>query len=181
MIVVMPDAHALPPGTSGFEEYGPANSDALCRELAQDPIPLVEQNYTVDARPEARPLRDRRWRTPRADRGLNHHDQFRWIGAFSSAPPPTNSVASGLGKPVFSEWRFEALLIACGKNDFLQRNGQFDALLKEKGIRMIMETAGDHSWPVWRNYLVSSRRNCSAEKVPRAGVVSDFLRLAPAW
>jgi enterochelin esterase family protein len=45
--------------------------------------------------------------------------------------------------------------IACGKNDFLfQRNREFTALLKEKGIRFeFAETEGDHSWPVWRRYL----------------------------
>lgn len=157
MIVVMPDAHALPPGATGFEEYGPANSDALCRELAQDIIPLVEQNYSVDARPEARAFAGLSMGGHHAlTVALNHHDQFRWIGAFSSAPPPTNSVAAGLGNPSAVNGDLKLFWIACGKNDFLyQRNGQFDALLKEKGIRHeYVETAGDHSWPVWRNYLV---------------------------
>ena len=35
-----------------------------------------------------------------------------------------------------------------------QRNIEFAALLKEKGIRHeYLETEGDHSWPVWRRYL----------------------------
>lgn len=54
MIVVMPDAHALPPGAAGFNDYGPANSAAFCRELAEDIIPLVERSYKVTARPRAR-------------------------------------------------------------------------------------------------------------------------------
>ena len=46
--------------------------------------------------------------------------------------------------------------IACGKKDFLfQRDGEFTALLKEKGIRHdYAVTEGDHSWPIWRQSLV---------------------------
>ena len=35
LIVVMMDGHALPPGSTPFEEYGPANSGALCRNRKQ--------------------------------------------------------------------------------------------------------------------------------------------------
>jgi len=43
-----------------------------------------------------------------------------------------------------------------GKGDFLfKRNNQFTALLQEKGIKHeYAVTAGDHSWPVWRKYLI---------------------------
>src|SRR5438093_6134013 len=54
MIIVMPDAHALPPGAADFRDYGPANSAALCQELLQDIIPLVERTYKVAAKPRAR-------------------------------------------------------------------------------------------------------------------------------
>ena len=47
------------------------------------------------------------------------------------------------------------LWIAVGKDDFLrQRNEEFVAVLKDKGIRHTWQlTDGDHSWPVWRRYL----------------------------
>lgn len=156
MIVVMPDAHAIPPGAAGFEEYGPANSDALCRELAQDIIPLVEQNYTVDARPAARGFAGLSMGGHHAlTVALNHHDQFRWIGAFSSAPPPTKSVSTGLDHADAVNRDLQLFWIACGKKDFLfQRNGEFDALLNSRGVRHdYVITEGDHSWPVWRLYL----------------------------
>ena len=158
MIIVMPDAHALPPGANGFEEYGPANSDALCHELLQDIIPLVERRYKVSAKPGARAFAGLSMGGHHAlTVALNHHDKFGWIGAFSSAPPPTNSVAAGLNNAPAVNHDLKLFWIACGKNDFLhQRNGTFTALLKEKGIRFeYVETEGDHSWPVWRRYLTN--------------------------
>jgi len=156
MIVVMPDGHALPPGAAGFNEYGPANSSALCEELQQDIIPLVEHSYKVNAKPAKRAFAGLSMGGYHAlTVALNHHDQFEWIGAFSSAPPPTNSIAAGLSNPDAINRDLKLFWIACGKKDFLiKRNGEFTALLKEKGIRHeYIETEGDHSWPVWRRYL----------------------------
>jgi enterochelin esterase family protein len=156
MIVVMPDAHALPPGAAGFEDYGPANSEAFCRELLQDIIPLVERTYKVTTKPAARAFAGLSMGGHHAlTVALNHHDQFGWIGAFSSAPPPTNTVAVGLNNATAVNHDLKLFWIGCGKKDFLfKRNGEFTALLKDKGIRYeFVETEGDHSWPVWRRYL----------------------------
>jgi enterochelin esterase family protein len=157
MIIVMMDAHAIPPGATGFEAYGPANSAALCDELVQDIIPLVESNYKVAARPRSRAFAGLSMGGHHAlTVALNHHDKFNWIGAFSSAPPPTNSVLAALDSPAAVNKDLKLFWIACGTKDFLfQRNGEFIALLKDKGIRYeYLETEGDHSWPVWRRYLV---------------------------
>ncbi len=156
MIVVMPDAHALAPGTAGFADYGPTNTAALCRELMEDIIPLVERVYRVNPKPGARAFAGLSMGGHHAMTvALNHHDRFGWIGAFSSAPPPTSTVAGGLSgaKKVNDDLRL--FWIACGRKDFLfKRNGEFTALLKEKGIRHeYLETEGDHSWPVWRRHL----------------------------
>ncbi len=156
MIIVMPDGHALPPGAAGFDDYGPANSAALCNELTQDIIPLVERTYKVTAKPKSRAFAGLSMGGHHAlTVALNHHDQFGWIGAFSSAPPPTNTVAAGLNNANAVNKDLQLFWIACGKKDFLfQRNGEFTALLKDKGIRYeYAETEGDHSWPVWRRYL----------------------------
>jgi enterochelin esterase-like enzyme len=156
MILVMPDAHALPPGAAGFGEYGPANSAALCRELVEDIVPLVERSYKVIAKPRSRAFAGLSMGGGHAlTVAMNHHDKFNWIGAFSSAPPPTNAVAAGLNDAPGVNRDLKLFWIACGKKDFLfQRNGEFTALLKEKGIRHdYAVTEGDHSWPVWRQYL----------------------------
>ena len=157
MIVVMMDAHALPPGAAGFGDYGPANSAALCRELKEDILPLVESTYKVTAKTSGRAFAGLSMGGHHAlTVALNHHETFGWIGAFSSAPPPTNSVAAGLAKPEAVNRDLKLFWIACGEKDFLFRgNNDFDALLKVKGIRHeYVVTPGDHSWPVWRRYLV---------------------------
>lgn len=157
MMVVMPDGHAIPPGASGFEDYGPANSAALARELLQDILPLVERQYRVSAKPKSRAFAGLSMGGHHAlTMALNHHDAFQWIGAFSSAPPPTNTITAGLEKPAEVNRDLKLFWIACGTKDFLfQRNGEFHALLQQRGIRHdYVETEGDHSWPVWRRYLV---------------------------
>jgi enterochelin esterase family protein len=46
--------------------------------------------------------------------------------------------------------------IACGKKDFLfERNEEVHAALTKAGVKHdYVVTEGDHSWPVWRRYLV---------------------------
>jgi enterochelin esterase family protein len=156
MVIVMPDGHAIPPGAAGFDDYGPANSEALCRELIQDIIPLVERAYPVAATPAARAFAGLSMGGHHAlTVALNHHATFGWIGAFSAAPPPPKTVAAGLADAAATNRDLKLLWIACGKDDFLvQRNRDFIGLLKEKGIHHeFTETAGGHSWPVWRRYL----------------------------
>jgi enterochelin esterase family protein len=156
MILVMPDAHALPPGAGGFGDYGPANSDALCRELLEDIIPLVERSYKVSTKPQSRAFAGLSMGGHHAlTVAFNHHGTFGWIGAFSSAIPPTNVVTAGLARAEKLNRDLKLLWIACGEKDFLfKRNAEFAALLKDKGIRCeYRETEGDHSWPVWRRYL----------------------------
>jgi enterochelin esterase-like enzyme len=157
MIMVMPDGHAIPPGASGFEEYGPANSAALCRELVEDIIPLVESSYKVVTKPEGRAFAGLSMGGHHAlTVALNHHDRFHWIGAFSSAPPPPKTIANGLDNSEAVNRHLRLFWVACGDKDFLfQQNRRFHTLLEQKGIRHeFVETPGDHSWPVWRRYLV---------------------------
>jgi enterochelin esterase family protein len=157
MIVVMPDAHALAPGSTPFDEYGPANSAALCSELVQDILPLVEASYPVNTKPSARAFAGLSMGGHHAlTVALNHHERFNWIGAFSSAPPPNPSVSAGLDKPSAVNSDLKLFWVACGTKDFLyQRNKEFHAVLEGKGIKhQFVETEGDHSWPIWRNYLI---------------------------
>lgn len=157
MIVVMVDGHPIVPGSVGFDTYGPANSAALCKELTEDIVPLIESHYKVAARPRSRAFAGLSMGGHHAlTVALNHHAQFNWIGAFSSSPPPTNSVEAGLNAPEAVNKDLKLFWVACGSKDFLfQRNQDFNALLKSKGIRHdYLVTEGDHSWPVWRRYLV---------------------------
>lgn len=158
MIVVMSDAHAITPRAGTFESYGPDNTEAFCKELEQDIIPLVETQYPVRKAPEARAFAGLSMGGHHAlTVALRLHGKFAYIGAFSAAPP----AASLLDEPVAAAAEvnkdLRLLWIACGKGDFLRKNNEsFESLLREKGIRYeFEETAGDHSWPVWRRYLVT--------------------------
>lgn len=156
MVVVMPDGHALPPGAGAWENYAVSNSGAYCQELIEDIIPLVERTYRVSSRPQARAFAGLSMGGHHAlSVALKHHDRFGWIGAFSAAPPAESWIAADLAKSADINRHLRLLWIACGKKDFLfARNNDFSALLKKQGIRHeYLETEGDHSWPIWRNYL----------------------------
>jgi len=157
MLIVMPDAHALPPGASWSDDYADENTRAFCKELAEDVIPLIEKSYQVNPKP-----------THRAFAGLSmggRHaltvaitmsDRFSQVGAFSSAVPAENLIATALENVPAINDQLKLLWIACGKDDFLfETNQSFHALLKQKGVKHeYLITEGNHSWPVWRRYLV---------------------------
>lgn len=157
MLVVMPDGHALPPAAGAWETYATNNSGAYCDELVKDIIPLIEGHYRVSSRPRSRAFAGLSMGGHHAYAvALKHHDQFAWIGAFSAAVPVDSWIARDLENSAALNRDLKLFWIACGKKDFLfQNNETFAAVLKGKGIRhQYVVTEGDHSWPVWRNYLV---------------------------
>lgn len=158
MNVVMMDAHALPPGPGWADDYAVQNTKALAVEVIEDLIPLMEKTYGAAVQPQKRAFAGLSMGGHHALAiALNHHSHFAWIGAFSAAPPPESLVHEALGQADKVNAGLKDLWIACGDKDFLfERNNQFTSLLKEKGIQHRYEiTPGDdHSWPVWRRYLV---------------------------
>ncbi|NBV87375.1 MAG: hypothetical protein EBS01_14190 [Verrucomicrobia bacterium] len=156
MIVVMPDAHALPPRGGSFDAYAADNTNAFCRELVEDIVPLVESQYAVRTTPDARAFAG-------LSMGGHHaltvafqlHEKFHYIGAFSAVPPPASLLDEPIADAALLNKNLRLLWIACGKDDFLrQRNTDMEKLLTKKGVRYeFAETEGDHSWPVWRRYL----------------------------
>jgi enterochelin esterase-like enzyme len=90
--------------------------------------------------------------------GLNHLDQFAWIGAFSAGGidvaefgtefPSLDSTANQ---------KLKLLWIACGTDDHLIKlNRQFKSWLKDKGVEFTsIETPGMHTWMVWRRNLAA--------------------------
>ncbi len=161
MIIVMPDAHAIAPETrdqSEFDVYGPENSAAFCQELIEDVIPLIEANYPVKKEPSARAFAGLSMGGHHAlTIALQHHPHFSQIGAFSSAPPNEESTTKALANVDQINQNLTLLWMACGDEDFLfDRNEQAHAAYKEAGLRheYIVTKGDDHSWPVWRRYLV---------------------------
>jgi enterochelin esterase family protein len=87
--------------------------------------------------------------------GLNHPEEFAYVGAFSSGIQDLNFDQSfpNLAK---SPEQFKLLWVACGVDDHLiTPNRAFTSWLKQKQIpATVIETPGRHTWMVWRDNLI---------------------------
>lgn len=159
MIVVMTDGHAAPPeGALRTPEGRARGMDAYRRDLLEDVIPFVERTYRVRADAASRAIAGLSMGGGQAlSIGLSHPERFAWVGGFSSAVfEPERTLATAFADPKGRNARLRLLWTACGKADFLIENARgFHALLEKHQIRhQFLETEGNHSWPVWRRYLV---------------------------
>ena len=120
-------------------------------------IPTVEKAYRVRAEREARAVAGLSMGGAESLAvGLRGLDRFAWIGAFSAALLGDTDVAfPGLDEKANKQLRL--LYVACGKDDQLVAgNRRFEAWLASKQIRhTAIETAGGHTWMVWRRNLAS--------------------------
>ena len=157
MIVLMIDGH--PHGMVKWEggpEQRDAAMEAFRHELLDDAIPLVEANYRVAKDPAQRALAGLSMGGMQTlTVGLTGGYPFAYLGAFSAAPPTETYLAPILDHVEEANAKLKLLWIAIGKDDFLHdRNQEFITKFKEKKLRHeFIVTAGDHSWPIWRNYL----------------------------
>jgi enterochelin esterase family protein len=160
MLVVMPDAHILPLPREPFdffESYITPNTEAFCRDLEEDLRPLIERHYPVEKSAKGRAFAGLSMGGHHALAvALNLNAHFRFIGAFSAVPPGSSLSSKGLSEPQAVNRNLDLLWVGCGRDDFLfQRNLDFRESLVRAGIRFeFAETEGNHSWPVWRRYLV---------------------------
>jgi enterochelin esterase family protein len=117
-------------------------------------IPLIEAAYRVKANRESRAIIGLSMGGGQSlSVGLRHRELFAWVGGMSSyLPNPEKIVGDAFAE---SKNPLKLLWIACGKDDRLIENArELSAALKEKNIaHEFKETAGNHSWPVWRRYL----------------------------
>ena len=92
--------------------------------------------------------------------GLNHTDDFAWIGGFSAGgigstgfaqlfPAITSQTSPSINSSLRLLW------ISCGTEDgLIEPNRALIGWLKEQGIQpMAVETPGMHVWMVWRDNL----------------------------
>jgi len=155
MILVMPDGHALTgnptqPSTNLISQ----NVEAFGDDLLQEVMPLVESTYRVKTDRDHRAIIGLSMGGGQSLRiGLQHRELFGWVGGMSSYLPDASRLVPELFPD--SKSNLKLLWFACGKDDRLIDNArQLAAALKEKHIpHTFEETAGNHSWPVWRRYL----------------------------
>jgi enterochelin esterase family protein len=87
--------------------------------------------------------------------GLNHPEEFAYVGGFSSGIQDMNFDQS-FPNLLSNQGQFKLLWVACGVDDHLiMPNRAFIAWLKQKQIPVtVIETPGRHTWMVWRDNLI---------------------------
>jgi enterochelin esterase family protein len=157
MLIVMPDAHPVDPEARVKEIYNLRNRQAFAEEMVTEIIPFVESHYIVQGRPSGRAFAGLSMGGGHAITiAFQHHDKFSQIAAFSSSPPTVEYLQETANVQQMNE-DLKLFWMICGDKDYLlERNEETHRTMTELGIRHEYEiTAGDdHSWPVWRRYLV---------------------------
>ncbi len=117
-------------------------------------MPLIEATYRVKANRENRAIIGLSMGGGQSlGIGLRRRELFAWVGGMSSyLPDAEKTVAEAFPEP---KRDLKLLWFACGTDDRLIENARrLSAALKDKNIpHQFKETAGNHSWPVWRRYL----------------------------
>jgi enterochelin esterase-like enzyme len=165
MVVVMPLGY----GQMSFVESGVgalndpaavlANAVHFERALLNEILTQVESSYHVRRDREGRAIAGQSMGGLESLLiGLNHADMFAWIGGFSSAVgwldgPGASELLRG---PSSSAVGPRLVWLTCGREDpFLAANRRVIAWLEQQGVSIAAgETAGGHTWPVWREDLV---------------------------
>lgn len=128
-------------------------TDTLLTEV----LPRIEAEYPVEKDRESRAIAGLSMGGAESLlTGLNHLDQFAWVGAFSSGGIDNRDFATEFpGLDASANKKLKLLWIACGTEDGLIKvNRQFKSWLKDKGVQFTdVETPGMHTWMVWRRNL----------------------------
>lgn len=166
MLVVMPLGYGAPeivaPGGAGrrVPNIGQRNFDKFTEALLKEVIPEVEKSYRVEKDRNSRAITGLSMGGGEAlTTGLNHLDQFAWVGSFSGAVIMAGNDYPKLFPAVDStaKSRLQLLWIACGTEDgLLDPNRKLEEWLKSKDVPVTrIETLGGHSWGVWRRNLAN--------------------------
>ncbi len=158
MLVVMPNGRAMEDDRADGNIFSTDKIEAFSRferDLLDDLIPFVEQNYPV--------LPDRKNRAiaglsmgggQSLNFGLGNLDKFAWVGAFSAAPN-TKEPEELLPNPQEAKEKLELLFISCGDKDNLINVSQrtHNYLFQEGVPHIYYLEPGGHDFKVWKNGL----------------------------
>jgi len=164
MLIVMSLGYGAPevlhrgPGAFRDTSLIERNMDRFGQALITEVIPQVEKDYRVKTGREHRALAGLSMGGAESLYvGLNHLDEFAWIGSFSGGGLGDNYDAEfpNLNSSVNSQ--LHLLWIACGTEDHLiGPNRKFREWLTSKGVHHTdIETPGMHTWMVWRRNLIA--------------------------
>jgi enterochelin esterase-like enzyme len=163
MIVVVPEAHALPPedipGTDNTP-YLKKNQQAVDEELFHDIIPFIEAHYRISDVSRERAIAGLSMGGLQAiETGIVHLGYFRWIGAFSPGVRPaafSGEFKNALEDPEKINKNLLLFDIVSGDDD--KNVGEdvtkFEDQLKQANVQHVYTLlAGTHSMFVWRPAL----------------------------
>ena len=162
MIIVMTLGYGAPEivsaGFAGFDhsELRQQNFDRFTEALLTEVMPQVEAAYRVSKDRNLHAIAGLSMGGSESlFTGLNHLDQFSWIGAFSSGGLTDKFDEEFPGLDASANKKLRLLWIACGTDDHLiDINRKLRGWLKSKGVRPTeLETSGAHTWMVWRRNL----------------------------
>jgi enterochelin esterase-like enzyme len=163
MIVVMPlgygDYEVIRRGWGSWsdKELAWRNLSKFTDVLLSEIMPQVEQSYRIKKDRESRAIAGLSMGGAESLlTGLNHLNQFAWVGAFSSGGIDLKEFGTEFPDVNSSiNQKLKLLWISCGTDDDLIRiNREFKAWLKDKGVQFTdIETPGMHDWMVWRRNL----------------------------
>ena len=126
------------------------------QSLLNEIIPLIEKNYHVATDRNSRAIAGLSMGgTQSLLIGLNTPDRFAWIASFSAGGMPEDYEKNFPGMSDKLNHDLRLLWIGCGTEDgLITGNRTFSSWLKSRGvINTREETAGRHSFVVWRRYL----------------------------
>lgn len=156
-LVVMPFGYGVAPGQAAAPGENTARFE---RDLIEDVIPFVQARYRAHT--------DRRQRAivglsmgggQALTIGLNHLDLFSHVGGFSSGLGSANDFPQTYARLIANaedaNKRLRLLWIGCGTEDgaFKQSKSLSDFFTSHRIQHTFRETAGAHTWMVWRRYL----------------------------
>jgi enterochelin esterase-like enzyme len=160
MLIVMPLGYGAPQVLTARGPRDPVlwvkNRERFRDATLKEVLPQVEQLYNVSKDRGRRAIAGLSMGGAESlFTGLNALDRFAWVGAFSSGAlgDDYGKIFPALDAKANSQLRL--LWVACGKEDrLIAENVKFLDWLKSKGIRYTWtESAGAHTWRVWRRYL----------------------------
>lgn len=162
MVVVMPLGYG---DTAFLKDYGLwGNDEAIehnlslySQTLLTEIMPRVESEYRISKDRNGRAIAGLSMGGLEAlSIGLKNTDKFAYIGGFSAAVHRPAFIKS---LPVLTpkSANLKVLWVACGTGDgLIEPNRKLAAFLKSDDLPVTaIETAGLHTWPVWRDNLVN--------------------------
>ncbi len=161
-VVVMPFGYPSPPsaptaggGGGGFGSV----TEGFSKDLLGDVIPFVESHYRVVADRDHRAIAGLSMGGIESlTIGLNHLDEFSYVGGFSAAisPPGFAKDFAGIAAdPKLANARLHLLWIGCGTDDGLfPTSTSFSKFLDDAQVKHeFYKIPGAHTWIVWRQFL----------------------------